>query len=76
MHPWSFPIGVDMPISGSKSSLKVIPKIDFIIFIQIQRPNSIQNFFIRKILNAGSENKAYEELKQQSNSKKEIISRA
>ena len=65
-----------MPISGSKSSLKVIPKIDFIIFIQIQRPNSIQNFFIRKILNAGSENKAYEELKQQSNSKKEIISRA
>lgn len=74
MHPWSFPIGVDMPISGSKSSLKVIPKIDFIIFIQIQRPNSIQNF--RKILNAGSENKAYEELKQQSNSKKEIISRA
>ena len=63
-----------MPISGSKSSLKVIPKIAFIIFIQIQRPNSIQNF--RKILNAGSENNVYEELKQQSNSKKEIISRA
>ena len=62
-----------MPISGSKSSLKVIPKIDFIIFIQIQGPNSIQNF--RKILNAGSENKA-NKLKQQSNSKKEIISRA